>query len=113
MTKKIANKQQLKGVIVSNILVQVVGLGLFGDVVDGVEVNTNPHSFDKTFAVLKLVIGVSLFAMFSAIAYGLASWAIDTGKMQAYALTILFIVFAIRSLTIGIKSWRAPAKANG
>ena len=112
MTKKTVNKKQLKGVIAANIIVQAVGLGLFGSSVDGVEVNTSAHAFDRTFVVLKLAIGVSLFVIFSALAYGFGSWAIDSGKFQAYLLTVLVIVIAIRSIVVSVKSCKTPAKIS-
>lgn len=39
-----------------------------------------------------------LSAIIFLIAYGLASWAIDSGKLQAYFLTTVFVFFGIRQL---------------
>lgn len=37
-------------------------------------------------------------ALLFLVAYGAASWAIDTGKLQAYFLSILFVILGVRQL---------------
>lgn len=39
-----------------------------------------------------------LGAIIFLIAYGLASWAIDSGKLQAYFLSIVFFILGVRQL---------------
>ena len=42
--------------------------------------------------------------VFLAIAYGFASWAINTGSLWLYALTILFLVAGIKAIVRAAKS---------
>lgn len=38
------------------------------------------------------------------IAYGFGSWAVDSGKIMAYVLALVFLIFSINRLAAGVKT---------
>lgn len=51
----------------------------------------------------KLWFNVVLAIVCLAIAYGFASWAINTGNLLMYALTLFFLTWAINRVILGVR----------
>lgn len=58
----------------------------------------------KQEAAWPVLLGLSLLLIL--IAYGFASWAIDSGNLLHYGLAILFLVLAAREIKRGVASLR-------
>lgn len=57
------------------------------------------NNFLATWYV-KLLVGI----VSATVAYGFGSWAVDSGRIMAYSLALVFLLFSINRLAAGVKT---------
>lgn len=55
------------------------------------------------FLTHKLWFNILLAVVCLGLAYGFASWAINTGNLLMYALTLFFLTWAINRIVLGVR----------